>query len=62
MATLIPVPRPAGHLVESTPYLGASQVPSHTPGLFGDPELQKDLYEEGFGHSLQAAATEFKKL
>ena len=31
-------------------------------GFFKNPEPKKDLYEEGFSHSLQAAATEFKKL
>ena len=39
-----------------------SQVPSVEQGLFKDPEPKRDLYKEGFSHSLQAAATEFKKL
>ena len=39
-----------------------SQVPSVEKGLFKNLEPKKDLYEEGFSHSLQAAATEFKKL
>ena len=39
-----------------------SQVPSIEQSLFKDPETKKDLFEEGFSHSLQAAATEFKKL
>ena len=39
-----------------------SQVPSDEQGLFKNPEPKRDLYEEGFSLSLQAAATEFKKL
>ena len=39
-----------------------SQMPSVKQGFFKNPELNKDLYEEGFTHSLQVAATEFKKL
>ena len=39
-----------------------SEVPSVEQDLFKDPEPKKDLYEEGFSHSLQAAATEFQKL
>ena len=39
-----------------------SQVPSVEQGLFKEPEPEKDLYEEGFSHSLQAADPEFKKL
>ena len=31
-------------------------------GLLKNPEPRRDLYKEGFSHSLQAAATEFKKL
>ena len=38
------------------------QVPSIEPGLFKELETKRNLYEEGFSHSLQAAATEFKKL
>ena len=38
-----------------------SQVPSVEKGLFENPEPKKNLYEEGFSHSLQAAATELKK-
>ena len=30
--------------------------------FFKDPETKRDLYEEGFSHRLQGAATEFKKL
>ena len=39
-----------------------SHVPSVEKGLFENPEAKKELYEEGFSHSLQAAATDFKKL
>ena len=39
-----------------------SQAPSVGQGLFKDPYPKRDLYEEGFSCSLQAAATEFKKL
>ena len=38
-----------------------SQVPSVEQSLPRHPET-RDLYEGGFSHSLQAAATEFKKL
>ena len=38
------------------------QVPSVEQGLFKNLEPKRDLYEEGFNHSLQVAATEFKKL
>ena len=37
-------------------------MPSDEQGLFKNPEPKRDLYEEGFSHSLQTAATEFKKL
>ena len=39
-----------------------SQVPSVEQSLPRHPETRRDLYEEDFSHSLQAAATEFKKL
>ena len=39
-----------------------SQVPSDEQSLFKDPAAKEDLFEEGFSHSLQEAATEFKKL
>ena len=39
-----------------------SQVPSDEQGLFKNLEPKRDLYEEGFSHSLQAAATAFKQL
>ena len=62
MATSTPVLRPMEHPVERTPHFAASPVPSLNQGLFTHPEPQKDLYERGFGSSLQVAATEFKKL
>ena len=37
-------------------------MPLQSQGLFTHLEPQKDLYEEGFSHSLQVAATEFGKL
>ena len=37
-------------------------MPTVDQSLFKDLETKRDLYEEGFSHSLQAAATEFKKL
>ena len=37
-------------------------MPSDEQGLFKNPEPKRDLYEAGFSSSLQAAATEFKKL
>ena len=45
-----------------TQSLRVSQVPSVEQSLFKDPETKRDLYEEGFSHNLQAAATKFKKL
>ena len=39
-----------------------SQVPSVEKDLFENPEPKRYLDEKGFSHSLQAAATEFKKL
>ena len=36
-------------------------MPSYE-GLLRNPEPQRELYEEGFSHGLQPAATEFKKL
>ena len=61
IATSTPIQRPVKHLEDRIPHVGASQVASHTPGLFSHQVPQKDLYEEGFAHSLQVAATEFKK-
>ena len=42
--------------------LSACQVSSEKLGLMDNPISRKDLYEEGFSHSLHAAATEFRKL
>ena len=50
------------HIDERTPQLGASQVPFLNQGPFRHLEPQKDLFEEGFSHSLQVVATEFQKL
>ena len=47
---------------ERTQSSRVSQVPSDEQDLFRNLEPRRDLYEEGFSHSLQAAATEFKKL
>ena len=60
MATSMPVPRPMEHPVERTPHLDASQAPSLSKGMFSYLKPQKDLFEGGFGHSLQAAAIMFK--
>ena len=54
--------RPTDCQVEQTPQIGASQVPLYHQGLFINPEPQKDLFEEGIGHSFLVAATEFRKL
>ena len=62
VATSTPTPRPAEPQEERTKPLRASQVTSHILGLTDNPVPQKDLYEEGFSYSLQAAATEFRKL
>ena len=58
-ATSKPIPRPVEHLEERTQHLGASQVPFHNQGITWN---WKDLYEEGFSCSHQAATTEFRKL
>ena len=60
--TLTPVLRPARHMEEGTQTSRTSQVHSIQQGLLEYPETWKDLYEEGFSHSLQVAATEFRKL
>ena len=60
--TSTPIPRPVEPQEERTKPLGASQVPSHRLGLIDNPEPHKDLYEESFSHSLQVAATKFRKL
>ena len=62
VATSTPVPRPAEPQEKRTKPLRASQVPSHRLGLIDNPVPQKDLYEEGFSHSLQAGAFTFRKL
>ena len=62
VATSTPVLRPMEHLEQRTQTSRASQVPSIRQGLFEHSELWKDLFEEGFSHSLQLVATEFKKL
>ena len=62
LATSMPIPRPAEHQEERTKPLRASQVPSQGLGLMDNPVPHKDLYEEGFSHSLQVATTKFRKL
>ena len=62
VVTSTPVLRPTEHTEQGTQTSRTSQVPSIQQGLLDNPELQKDLYEEGFSCCLQAAATEFKKL
>ena len=61
-STSTPIVRPVEQPREMTQSSRVSQVPSVEQSLFKDPETKRDLYEEGFSHSLQAAATEFKKL
>ena len=61
-STSTPILRPVELPRETTQSSRVSQVPSVEQGLFKSPEPKKDLYEEGFSHSLQAAATEFKKV
>ena len=61
-STFIVLGRPTEHLVELTPQMGTFQVPLYKEGPFIHPESPKDLFEEGFSCSPQAAATEFKKL
>ena len=62
VATSTPVLRPMEHLEQRTQTSRASQVPSIKQGLLEHLEPCKYLFEEGFSHSLQAAATEFRKL
>ena len=62
VATSMPIPRPVEHQEERTKPLGASQVSSQRLGLMDNPLPHKDLYEVGFSHSLQVAATKFRKL
>ena len=61
-STLTPIVRPVEQPREMTQSFRVSQVPSVEQRLFKDQETKRDLYEEGFSCSLQAAATEFKKL
>ena len=59
-STLTPIVTPVEQPREMTQSLRVSQVPSIEQGLFKNLEPKRDLYEEGFSHSLQAAATQFK--
>ena len=61
VAISTPIPRPA-EPQERTKPLRASQVPSQRLGLIDNLVPHKDLYEESFSHSLQVAATKFRKL
>ena len=61
-STLTPIVRPVEQPREMTQSSRVSQVHSVEQGLFKDLETKRDIYEEGFSHSLQAAAIEFKKL
>ena len=61
-STSTPIVRPVEQPREMTQSSRVSQVPSVDQSLFKDLETKRDLYEEGFSHSLQAAATELKKL
>ena len=61
-STLIESERPTEKLVAWSPQIGASHVPLYNQGPFIHPELPKDLLEEGFGCSPQAAAMELRKL
>ena len=60
--TPTPIVRPVEQPRERTQSSRVSQVPSDEQDLFKNPEPKRDLYEEGFSCSLQAAATECKKL
>ena len=59
--TSTPVVRPEERLRERVQPSRVPQVPSAGQSLSRYPEA-RDLFEEGFSRSLQAAATEFKKL
>ena len=59
--TSTPVVRPMERLRERVQPSRVPQVPSAEKSLSRYPEA-RDLFEEGFSRSLQAAATEFKKL
>ena len=60
-STSTPIVRPMEQPRERIQTSKVSQVPSMEKSLPNYPET-RDLYEEGFSQSLQAAATEFKKL
>ena len=60
-ATSTPIVRPVEWSRERTQFPRVSQVPSVEQSLPRHSET-RDLYEEGFSQSLQAAATEFKML
>ena len=62
VATSTPIPRPMEPQEDRTRPLRASEVPSQRLGLINNPVPHKDLYEEGFSHGLQVAATKFRKL
>ena len=59
VATSTCIPRPVEPQEERTRPLSASEVPSQRLGLINNLVPHKDLYEEGFSHSLQVAATKF---
>ena len=62
VATSTAIPRPMEPQQERTRPLRASEVPSHGLGLIDNLVPHNNLYEEGFSHSLQAVATECRKL
>ena len=62
VATSTPILRPKEPQEGRSRPLRVSEVPSQRLGLIDNPVHHKDLYEEGFSHSLQAVATEFRKL
>ena len=64
MATSTPIisERPLEWPVEWASQIGASQVLRFDQGPFIHLEPHRDLFEDGFSHSLQVAATEFQKL
>ena len=61
-ATSTPVTRPVERPRERTQSSRVSQVPSYEQDLLKNLEPRRELYEEGFSCSLQAAAMKFKKL
>ena len=62
VATSTPVPKPVEQPRERTQSSRLSQVPLTNEDLLRNLKPQRELFEEGFSQSLQAAATEFKKL